>query len=98
MSDSNVDYTDCEIFVTLVQKIVKQEMKKQENYIPFLLPGEIFSINGGNADVYINGSTTETPDIPINSAITVEVGDSVWILKVNFQDVDMIVLCKRIIV
>jgi len=92
-----MSYSDAEILTNFIKKVVRQEMKKQENYIPFLLPGEIASVSGSFADVYINDQTIVTPDIPINPAITVSEGDQVWVLKVNFRDVDLLVLCKRVI-
>ena len=92
-----MSYSDAEILTNFIKKVVRQEMKKQENYIPFLLPGEIASVSGSFADVYINNQDIVTPNIPINPAISVSGYDHVWILKVNFRDVDMLFLCKRVI-
>ena len=86
---------ELDVLYTMVSKIVKKEMQNRSNYLPFLLPGEIVSVSGSFASVTINGSTTATPNIPINPAITVVASDHVWVLKVNFQDADKMVLCKR---
>jgi hypothetical protein len=85
------------LLIETIKKIVKQEMGKKENYLTLFLPGEIDSVDGNFADVKINGSTDVTPDIPINPSISVIAGDSVWVLKVNFQDQDLIILCKRVV-
>ncbi len=92
-----MSYSDVEALTNFIKKVVKQEMKKTENYIPLLLPGVIASVDGSFADIYINDQTTVTPDIPINPAITVSENDQVWVLKVNFRDVDLLVLSKRVI-
>ena len=92
-----MSYSDIEMLTNFIKKVVKQEMKKTENYIPFLLPGVIASVDGSFANVYINDQSTVTPNIPINPSISVSEDDHVWVLKVNFRDVDLLVLSKRVI-
>lgn len=105
-----MDYVkEVNAFENMVTKIVKNEMKKRENYLPLLLPGEIYSVNGSFADIIINNTVDNLTDndldvddyktfaVPINPSISVVAGDHVWVLKVNFQDNDKIILCKRVI-
>jgi len=82
-------------FYSASAKVIKQEMNKRVNYPPSNLPGEIVSVDGNFASVYINGSTEVTPNIPVCPHITINPGDQVWIMKINYSDTDLLIWTVR---
>lgn len=86
---------EADAFYGASARIIKQEMKKRENYLPLNLPGEIVSVNGNFANVKINGSIEITPNIPVCPHITVSPGDHVWIMKINYNDNDLLIWTAR---
>lgn len=49
------------------------------------------------ADVYLNGATTASTNIPVNPDVAphLSAGDPVWVIRVNFDSRDMFVLCRH---
>jgi len=58
---------------------------------------ESISTDQRKANVYVNGSTDITRDIPIREGVSLSVGDEVRILNVNFNKKDRIIDFKKII-
>lgn len=86
-----------------VQQMIKSELDNMG--IPRLFVyGVIKSItvtgqSGGLsvADVYLNGASTASTNIPVNPdiALTLKAGDPVWVIRVNFDSRDMFVLSRH---
>lgn len=93
MNRNGVIQAGSQILDANIRKIVKQEMSQiLKGYFE---AGEIVAINGNRADVKINGSADTTPNVPIKPGETIAVNDEVWIIKINYSDIDKMILCKR---
>jgi hypothetical protein len=58
---------------------------------------ESLSSDGKRANVFINGSTDITPNIPIREGVNLTVGDEIRVLNVNFNKRDRIIDHKKIL-
>lgn len=82
------------------------DQKLREMGIPqLLIPGVVKTISqipasSGKyfADVYLNGSATASTNIPVSPdiAANVAVNTPVWIIAVNFNNLDMFVLARKL--
>jgi hypothetical protein len=85
----------------MVRNVIKQELNKMG--IPrLLIPGVVQSVykNGNNtyANVYLNGSSTASSNIPVNPDIAsnVTANTPVWVMAVNFDQRDLYVLARKL--
>ncbi|WP_156900217.1 hypothetical protein [Alicyclobacillus contaminans] len=67
-----------------------------------LIPGVVQSVTTSNgntfANVFLNGSTTAATNIPVNPDIAANVtaNTPVWVMCVNFNNLDMFVLARKL--
>jgi len=88
-------YDGASILNSHIKKTIQKEMKNVLN--GFLEAGKIESVNGSFANVYINGSKDLIENIPIMSGVYIAKDDEVWVMKVNFNQLDRIIFCKKIV-
>ena len=96
-ADVIMGYNNTEILKQFIVKVIDQRLSQLGILQGFFEPGKIESIVDNRANIYINGSTSITPNIPIVNNLILSPNDEVWILKVNFSNIDKLVLCKRLI-
>lgn len=84
-----------------IRRIVKDELNKMG--IPRLfISGVVKSVykNGNNtfADVYLNGSSIASTNIPVNPDIAsnVTANSPVWVICVNFSQIDLFVIARKL--
>ncbi len=87
---------DKDKFIEVVQKIVSTQLQKLGFFINEWHLGKVAVIHPGNfLDIYIDGSSYATPNIPGNPDITFQVGDYVWVHFVNRKPNNLFVPYKR---
>lgn len=84
-----------------VRKAIRDELNKMG--IPRLfIPGVVQSVTSVNgktyANVYLNGSSTATTNVPVNPDIAANVtaNTPVWVLAVNFNNLDLYVIARKL--
>ncbi len=79
-----------EQFIDLLEKLIEKKLQTKMYHL-----GTIHQVEGDRASVYIDGSSTPTPNVPYNPNIKFNAGEDVWVVYINFDPKDKFILCKR---
>ena len=80
-----------EQFIDLLEKLIEKKLQTKMYHL-----GTIHQVEGDRASVYIDGSSTPTPNVPYNPDISLDAGNEVWVLYVIFNSNDKFILCRRV--
>jgi hypothetical protein len=75
------------------------EMGIPRLFVPGVVKQVTTDANGNHfADVYLNGSTTASTNIPVNPDIAANItaNTPVWVVNINFNNLDMYVLARKL--
>jgi len=83
-------------FIHIIQNIVENYITKKGLFIHEWHLGLVSTVNIGNTlDVYIDGNTVVTPNVPCNPNYDFVVGDYVWVQYVNRKSSNIFIPSRR---
>lgn len=90
---------DKDKFIKIIQNIVETQLKKLGFFIDEWHLGRIAAVKPNNfVDVYIDGSTYVTPNVPANPDVVFQIDDYVWVHFVNRKQNNLFIPYKRNVV